>query len=65
MDQYQNRDGVIVQAELLPEDAEEHPGFWHTVDANGVHGHVDDELFQRNFTKVDDAPAAPAKAKKS
>lgn len=54
MDQHQNRDGVIVSAELIADDAEsEHAGLWHTVDANGVEGHVTDEQFQRNFTKVD------------
>jgi hypothetical protein len=59
MDQYTNHDGVLIQAELLAEDAEEHAGLWHTVDADGNHGYVDDELFQRNWTKVE----APADAK--
>ena len=69
MDQYKNRDGVIISAELLPADAEEHAGFWHTADANGVEGHASDEAFQRNFSLVEEPaqetpPAPPARGKK-
>ena len=48
MEQYQNRDGVLVNAERIVEG--EHAGLWHTVDTNGVEGYVSEELFQRNFT---------------
>jgi hypothetical protein len=61
MDQYQNRDGVTVQAELVADG--EYEGFWHTIDANGVEGHVTDELFQYNFTRSDDTAKKPAAGK--
>lgn len=54
MQKYKNRDGVIVQAELVTES--EHQGLWHAVDANNVEGHVSDEQFKRNFTLIEDAP---------
>lgn len=47
MEQFTNRDGVTVHAELVAEG--EHAGLWRTVDANGVEGHVTDEQFQQNF----------------
>lgn len=51
MEQYKNRDGVVIQAELAGEG--EHQGLWHTIDKNGTEGHIPDEQFQRNFTLVD------------
>lgn len=59
MKQYQNRDGVIVQAEQVTEG--EHQGLWHTIDKDGIEGHVTDELFQRNFSPVDDTASTPSK----
>lgn len=56
MEQYINRDSVIVQAELVTEG--EHQGLWHTIDKDGTEGHVTDESFQRNFMPAKDAPKA-------
>lgn len=63
MDHYQNRDGVVVQAELIAEGEDEHAGLWHTVDADGNHGYVTDEQFQRNFTRNDDTAKKPTASK--
>lgn len=57
MGKYVNRDGVTVEAELVEEG--EHTGLWHTVDVNGVEGHVTDEQFKRNWKLASEAPSAP------
>lgn len=53
MAKYQNRDGVIVDAELVQDG--EHAGLWHITDKDGIEGHATDEAFQRNFTLVTSA----------
>ena len=67
MAKYQNRDGVVVDAELV-EDGE-HAGLWHITDKDGVEGHASDEAFQRNFSLVEEPaqetpPVPPARGKK-
>ena len=62
--QFQNADGVKVNAEQITEveeGDEEYLGFWRLVDKDGTTGRIPDEQFQRNFSPVAAAPApAPA-----
>ncbi len=58
---------LVISAEQLGEDAGELAGFWHVVDANGVEGHITDEMFQANWqplTAKADTAAAPPSGKK-
>jgi hypothetical protein len=62
MEKYITIDGVIVQAELVTEG--ELSGFWHTIDANNVEGHVTDEQFKMNFSPVTATSDAVSKSPK-
>lgn len=55
--QYQNRDGVVVSAELITDEGDEYQGFWLITDATTVQSRIPPEQFAVNFSEVKAAPA--------